>query len=146
MLDLKPNPWVNCIVFDKTGTLTVGKPVVVTTKLFKNVSVKDFYKFVAAAEVNSEHPIAKAIVDHAKNIIEDEQNHSFPEAKDFVSVSGQGVKAIVHNKEIIVGNKKLMLDHNIAISVEAEDVLTEAETMAASSISVVCSSLLLKEI
>ncbi|CAI8589268.1 unnamed protein product [Vicia faba] len=125
---------VNCIVFDKTGTLTVGKPVVVTTKLFKNVSVKDFYKFVAAAEVNSEHPIAKAIVDHAKNIIEDEQNHSFPEAKDFVSVSGQGVKAIVHNKEIIVGNKKLMLDHNIAISVEAEEVLAEAETMAQTGI------------
>jgi len=42
---------VNCIVFDKTGTLTVGKPVVVTTKLFKNMSLKDFYEFAAAAEV-----------------------------------------------------------------------------------------------
>lgn len=84
--------------------------------------------------MNSEHPIAKAIVDHAKNIIEEEQNHSFPEAKDFVSVSGHGVKAIVQNKEIIVGNKKLMLDHNIAISVEAEEVLAEAETMAQTGI------------
>lgn len=38
-------------MFDKTGTLTIGKPVVVTTKLFKNMSVKDFYELVAAAEV-----------------------------------------------------------------------------------------------
>jgi Cu+-exporting ATPase len=39
-------------VFDKTGTLTVGKPLVVTTKLFNNMSVKDFYEFVVAAEVS----------------------------------------------------------------------------------------------
>jgi len=43
---------VNCIVFDKTGTLTIGKPVVVTTKLFNNMSVKDFYELVAAAEAS----------------------------------------------------------------------------------------------
>ncbi|GAU20649.1 hypothetical protein TSUD_230630 [Trifolium subterraneum] len=43
---------VNCIVFDKTGTLTVGKPLVVTTKLFNNMSVKDFYEFVVAAEAS----------------------------------------------------------------------------------------------
>lgn len=43
---------MNCIVFDKTGTLTVGKPVVVTTKLLKDMSLKDFYKFAAAAEAS----------------------------------------------------------------------------------------------
>lgn len=37
-------------MFDKTGTLTIGKPVVVTAKLFKNMPVKDFYELVAAAE------------------------------------------------------------------------------------------------
>nr|KYP67278.1 Putative copper-transporting ATPase 3 [Cajanus cajan] len=121
---------VNCIVFDKTGTLTVGKPVVVTTKLFKKMSLKDFYEFAAAAEVNSEHPIAKAIVEHAKKIIEGEENHPWPEARDFVSISGHGVKAIVLNKEIMVGNKKMMLDHNIAISADAEEILTEAESLA----------------
>ncbi|KEH20506.1 heavy metal P-type ATPase [Medicago truncatula] len=126
---------VNCIVFDKTGTLTIGKPVVVTTKLFKNMPVKDFYELVAAAEVNSEHPIAKSIVDHAKNITQDEQNNpSWPQAKEFVSIAGHGVKAIVQNKEIMVGNKKLMLDHNIAISVEAEEILAEAENMAQTGI------------
>jgi len=85
--------------------------------------------------VNSEHPIAKSIVDHAKNITQDEQNNSsWPEAKEFVSIAGHGVKAIVQNKEIMVGNKKLMLDHNIAISVEAEEILAEAENMAQTGI------------
>ena len=42
---------VNCIVFDKTGTLTIGKPVVVNTKLFSKMALREFYKFVAAAEV-----------------------------------------------------------------------------------------------
>ncbi|KAK7260819.1 hypothetical protein RIF29_27117 [Crotalaria pallida] len=125
---------VNCIVFDKTGTLTVGKPVVVTTKLFRKISLEDFYEFVAAAEVNSEHPIAKAIVEHAKKSIEDEQNHPLPEASHFVSVSGHGVKAIVKNKEIMIGNKKLMLDNNIEISVGAEEILAEAENLAQTGI------------
>ncbi|KAK7307851.1 hypothetical protein VNO77_41272 [Canavalia gladiata] len=125
---------VNCIVFDKTGTLTVGKPVVVTTKLFKRMSLKDFYEFAAAAEVNSEHPIAKAIVEHAKKIIQDEQNHPWPEAQDFVSISGHGVKAIVRNKEVMVGNKKLMLDHNISILADAEEILSEAESLAQTGI------------
>lgn len=42
---------MNCIVFDKTGTLTTGKPVVVSTKLLKNMVLCDFYEHVAAAEV-----------------------------------------------------------------------------------------------
>ena len=42
---------MNCIVFDKTGTLTVGKPVVVNTKLLKNMALQEFYELVAATEV-----------------------------------------------------------------------------------------------
>ncbi|KAJ9147909.1 hypothetical protein P3X46_030023 [Hevea brasiliensis] len=125
---------VNCIVFDKTGTLTVGKPVVVNTKLFKNMVLRDFYEFVAAAEVNSEHPLAKAIVEYAKKFREDEESPVWPEARDFVSVTGHGVKAIVRNKEIIVGNRSLMLDHNIAIPADAEEMLAEIEEMAQTGI------------
>lgn len=42
---------MNCIVFDKTGTLTVGKPVVVNTRLLKNMVLREFYELVAATEV-----------------------------------------------------------------------------------------------
>ncbi|GAU20651.1 hypothetical protein TSUD_230650 [Trifolium subterraneum] len=124
---------VNCIVFDKTGTLTIGKPVIVNTKLLTKMVLREFYELVAAAEVNSEHPLAKAVVEYAKKF-KDEENPSWPEARDFVSITGHGVKAIVRDKEIMVGNKSLMTDHNIAIPIVAEDLLAEAENMAQTGI------------
>ncbi|KAK7406142.1 hypothetical protein VNO78_07762 [Psophocarpus tetragonolobus] len=124
---------VDCIVFDKTGTLTVGKPVIVRTELLTKMVLQEFYELVAAVEVNSEHPLGKAIVEYAKKF-RDEENPSWPEAQDFVSVTGHGVKATVHNKEIIVGNKSLLDDNSVAIPVVAEDMLAEAETMAQTGI------------
>ena len=85
-------------------------------------------------QVNSEHPLAKAIVEYAKKFREDEENPTWPGAKDFVSITGHGVKAIVRNKEIIVGNKSLMLDQKIVIPVDAEDMLEEIEAMAQTGI------------
>ncbi|XP_030946288.1 probable copper-transporting ATPase HMA5 isoform X2 [Quercus lobata] len=125
---------VNCIIFDKTGTLTVGKPVVVDTQLLKNMELREFYVLIAAIEVNSEHPLAKAIVTYAKKFVEDKENPAWPAAQDFISITGNGVKAIVQNKEIIVGNKSLMLDQNIAIPAGAEDILAQAESMAQTGI------------
>ncbi|CAK7335519.1 unnamed protein product [Dovyalis caffra] len=125
---------VNCIVFDKTGTLTMGKPVVVNTRLVKYMVLRDFYELVAAAEVNSEHPLAKAIVEYAKKFREDEESPMWPEARDFESITGHGVKAIVRKKEVMVGNKSLMLEHNIPISIDAEEMLAEAEGMAQTGI------------
>lgn len=80
--------------------------------------------------MNSEHPLAKAIVEYAKKFREDEDSPTWPEAKDFVSITGHGVKALVCNKEIIVGNKSLMLDRNIVIPADAEDLLAETEAKA----------------
>lgn len=48
---------VDCIVFDKTGTLTIGKPVVVNTRLFKNMVLREFYELVAAVEVDLPFPV-----------------------------------------------------------------------------------------
>ncbi|KAH1077755.1 hypothetical protein GYH30_053014 [Glycine max] len=124
---------VNCVVFDKTGTLTIGKPVVVNTKLLTNMVLREFYELVAAAEVNSEHPLAKAIVEYAKKLRDDE-NPIWPEARDFVSIAGHGVKAMVRNKEILVGNKSLMEDQNVALPIDAEEMLAEAEAMAQTGI------------
>ncbi|XP_060207090.1 probable copper-transporting ATPase HMA5 [Lycium barbarum] len=125
---------VNCIVFDKTGTLTMGKPVVVNTKLFKSMVLREFYELVAAAELNSEHPLAKAIVEYAKKFREDEENPQWPEVQDFESITGHGVKATVHNKKLIVGNKSLMLDQGISVPVDADEILAEAEELAQTGI------------
>ncbi|KAJ6840821.1 putative copper-transporting ATPase HMA5 isoform X1 [Iris pallida] len=121
---------VNCIVFDKTGTLTTGKPVVVGTRLLKNMVLRKFYEYVAAAEVNSEHPLAKAIVEYAKKFREEEENCIWLEARDFASVPGHGVIATVGNQELVVGNKSLMVDSGIHIPEEASEILMEAEEMA----------------
>ena len=85
-------------------------------------------------QVNSEHPLGKAIVEYAKKFREDEENPAWPEARDFESITGHGVKATVRNKEIIVGNKSLMLDLNINIPLDAEEMLAEAEEMAQTGI------------
>ncbi|KAJ6388679.1 hypothetical protein OIU77_027103 [Salix suchowensis] len=86
---------VNCIIFDKTGTLTIGKPVVVKTTLLKSMVLQDFYELIAATEMNSEHPLAKAIVEYAKKIREDEEDPVWPAARAFESITGYGVKATI---------------------------------------------------
>nr|XP_027079591.1 probable copper-transporting ATPase HMA5 isoform X2 [Coffea arabica] len=125
---------VNCIVFDKTGTLTKGKPVVVSTRLLKNMVLREFCELVAAAEVNSEHPLAKAIVEYAKKFRGEEETNIWPAVKDFESITGHGVKAVVTNREVIVGNKSLMLNNNIGISLDAEEILSETESSAQTAI------------
>ncbi|PKU73672.1 copper-transporting ATPase HMA5-like [Dendrobium catenatum] len=124
---------VNCIVFDKTGTLTTGKPVVISTRLLKNMTLRDFYEYVAAAEANSEHPLAKAIVEYARKFTLEEK-YTWPAAQNFVSITGHGVKAIVGNKELIVGNESLMQDSGIEIPDQALELLKEAEEMAQTGI------------
>ncbi|KMT12094.1 hypothetical protein BVRB_5g100480 [Beta vulgaris subsp. vulgaris] len=125
---------VNCIVFDKTGTLTEGKPVVVSTRLLRQMVLQDFYELVAATEINSEHPLAKAVVEYANKFGEDEENQTWPEARDFVAITGHGVKAIVRNQEILVGNKSLMFDQKVSIPAEAKELLAEAEDLAQTGI------------
>ncbi|RZC57542.1 hypothetical protein C5167_004843 [Papaver somniferum] len=123
---------VNCIVFDKTGTLTIGKPVVVNTKFLKRVP--DFLELVAATEVNSEHPLAKAIVDYAKKCRGDDENQVWPEAHEFESITGHGVKAIVKGKQILVGNKSFLQNSSISVPADAEEFLAETEELAQTGI------------
>ncbi|GER38870.1 copper-transporting atpase p-type [Striga asiatica] len=125
---------VNCIVFDKTGTLTVGEPVVVSCRLLKDMSLQEFISLAASAEVNSEHPLAKAIIEYAKTCGLAKQNPVWPEARDFQSITGDGVKALVRNKQVLVGNKSLLSNHNVTIPVHAEEILAEAEKSAQTGI------------
>lgn len=84
--------------------------------------------------MNSEHPLAKAIVEYAKKFREDEGANVWPEAEDFESITGHGVKAVVRNKEVIVGNKSLMSKKNILVPAEAEELLEETEGSAQTGI------------
>ncbi|KAJ7299799.1 hypothetical protein O6H91_Y148800 [Diphasiastrum complanatum] len=127
---------VTCVIFDKTGTLTVGEPVVISTKLLKNMPLQKFFNTIAAAEIYSEHPVAKAICQYAKSLHGNMQMDTSLqlEVKDFQAVAGQGVQAIVAGQKVMVGNSKLMAESGINIPEDVVDHLEEIEEMARTSV------------
>ncbi|CAL9172334.1 unnamed protein product [Musa hybrid cultivar] len=123
---------VKAVVFDKTGTLTIGRPAVVQIKNFSKISLQELCKLAAAAEVNSEHPLAKAVIEHSKKL---HQQYGFSddpllEAKDFEVHPGAGVGASIGGKRVLVGNKRLMLAFQVSISPEIQDYVSDMEHLA----------------
>ncbi len=90
------------IIFDKTGTITKGKPEV-TDILPNKISEKQFLEIAGSIEKNSEHPLAEAIVNKAK-----ENNIAWQKVHDFKAIPGKGIKAKISKKEYYLGNLKLM--------------------------------------
>lgn len=109
------------IVFDKTGTLTKGKPEVTDINA---VGIDDFelLKLAASVENNSQHPLAEAVVKKAQ-----EENINLETSQNFDTFGGKGVKAEIESKEVIIGNRALFKDRNIAISDEVEEKLSKFE-------------------
>ena len=100
---------IDTIVFDKTGTLTEGTPKVIDIVSIDNVLSKDeILKIAASMEVNSEHPLGKAVYDEAK-----EKNVELYDVKKFLSISGRGVIGEIEEKKYLLGNKKLLLEIGI---------------------------------
>ena len=100
---------IDTIVFDKTGTLTEGTPKVIDIVSIGNALSKDeILKIAASMEVNSEHPLGKAVYDEAK-----EKNVELYEVKKFLSISGRGVIGEIEEKKYLLGNKKLLLENGI---------------------------------
>ncbi|WP_426461987.1 heavy metal translocating P-type ATPase [Staphylococcus equorum] len=107
---------VNTVVLDKTGTITNGKPVV--TDFGGDDKV---LQLLASAEKGSEHPLAESIVNYAK------KNHiPFLEVAHFEAIPGHGIKATIDGKSLCVGNRKFMIEENIAIN-SAETQLSRFE-------------------
>ena len=98
---------VNTVVMDKTGTLTKGVFNVQKVASVDEDKQEEFVAIVAAIEKFSNHPIARAIVQFAK----DSDNYT---ATDVEEISGHGLKGIVNGEEVLVGNAKLMQNFNIS--------------------------------
>ncbi|KKB34952.1 Lead, cadmium, zinc and mercury transporting ATPase [Bacillus thermotolerans] len=94
---------LEAIVLDKTGTITKGKPEVIDFS-----GDEETLQLLASAEKGSEHPLAEAIVAYAT-----ENNIDFLEVEHFEAVPGHGIEAKISGKNILVGNRKLMNDHQI---------------------------------
>lgn len=92
---------VDAVVFDKTGTLTVGKFGVSDNVAF--IPENQLLQLTAAVELNSEHVIAKAIVEHAKN-----KGLKIPPAEEFKALPGRGAYGKVGGKEVYVGSISLL--------------------------------------
>ena len=90
---------IDTIVFDKTGTLTTGEPKVTSVEPAEGVGEDDLLRLAAAAESHSEHPLAAAIVEHAKS-----RGIDLPQASDFRNEPGLGVEATVDNQTLRVGH------------------------------------------
>lgn len=102
---------IDTIIFDKTGTLTRGVFNVQKIEIFdKNFSKEEFMELVALAESSSNHPISKSILKYYKNEINKN------DIQEIIEVSGKGIQARVKNKNIIIGNEKLVaLPENLKI-------------------------------
>ncbi len=99
---------INAVVFDKTGTLTVGKFGVSDVVAF--IPEKELLALTASVELNSEHVIAKAIVEYANK-----KGVKIPEAKDFKSLPGRGAYGKVAKREVYVGSLSILEELKIEV-------------------------------
>jgi P-type Cu+ transporter len=106
------------IVLDKTGTITNGEPILTDIISEDSVSEEEFLAIVAAAEKQSEHPLAQAIVQgiHEKGI-------PFRESSDFESIPGYGVKANIEGREVLIGTRRLMKQNGASFEKAEEPML-----------------------
>jgi heavy metal translocating P-type ATPase len=100
---------VDILIIDKTGTITEGKPALKEFRSFGRLGDNEILQLAASVNMNSEHPIAEAIVKGAR-----ERNIRPVKLDSFESVPGKGVQAVYKNKIIGLGNKRLVEDFGIA--------------------------------
>ena len=95
---------IDTVVLDKTGTVTEGKPVVTDILAF-DIDENEFLKLAAGVESASEHPLAEAIVEKAK-----EKSLEIVSPTEFQAISGRGIVASVNGSKIIAGNEQAIKD------------------------------------
>ena len=121
---------VDTLLLDKTGTLTEGRPSLHAVVAVGGEGARDqVLRDAAALEAASEHPLARAIVDGAK-----QQGLELPKVEDFASLTGQGVRGRVDGRELQLGNRALMEAADIAID---EALAASAERWRAEAATVV---------
>ena len=101
---------IDTLLVDKTGTFTLGSPTVMDIVGFNGVSEQEVIYLAAIGEKYSEHPLARAIIKHAK-----EQDVQIPDPQEFKAEIGKGVIARFNEKDLIVGKEELLEDKGIIL-------------------------------
>src|SRR5271170_3182289 len=109
---------LNMVIFDKTGTLTRGSPALSGTATAPGTSEGEVLAMAASVEADSEHPIAKAIVEAGKK-----RGLKIEPAVGFEALPGRGAKAVVSGKTINVGGPRLLSDLKAQVPPEMESVI-----------------------
>ncbi len=99
---------IDTLLVDKTGTLTEGRPKLTGIEALGSFDENDLLRITASVEQSSEHPLARAIVAAAQ-----ERNLSLATATDFQSFTGGGVSAAVDGRRVLIGNERLMEQHEV---------------------------------
>ena len=99
---------LSIVVFDKTGTLTKGEPSVTDVLAYNGFTEKDVLRFAAIAEKPSEHPLAEAITNHAREV-----KVTLDDADSFEALPGRGVRCLTDGKTVLLGNRKLMQEQKV---------------------------------
>jgi Cu2+-exporting ATPase len=111
---------LDTVVFDKTGTLTLGQHRVVALHS-EGLSEAEALRLAAAAEQDSEHPVARAIVTTAR-----ERGIALPPARDFRAIPGHGVEALVDERQVAVGGPSLLEQRGVRPGDGLEQFASEA--------------------
>ena len=101
---------LSTLIFDKTGTITEGKPKV-TDIVTTNLSEEQLLIYAASAEKGSEHPLGEAIVRAAID-----RGYQLCELQSFNAIPGHGIEVGIQGKQMLLGNKKLMIEKTIDVS------------------------------
>jgi Cu2+-exporting ATPase len=117
---------VNAVILDKTGTITEGKPMVTNVIWFDgDATLLEHENILYTIEVQSEHPLAQAIVERLK-----EKKVQSIQLTGFQSLTGQGVQASYSDQTYFLGNQKLIEEKGISLSKEIQDTVAEWQTDA----------------
>jgi P-type Cu+ transporter len=101
---------IKTIVFDKTGTITEGKPKVTDIVVTNGITEEYLLQLAASAEKGSEHPLGEAIVKGAE-----EKELQLKKLDFFKAIPGHGIEVKIDGKDILLGNRKLMVESNISL-------------------------------
>lgn len=101
---------LDTVILDKTGTVTNGKPVLTDVMVADGFHEAEILRLVGAAEKNSEHPLAEAIVEGIK-----EKKIDIPSSETFEAIPGFGIESVVEGKQLLIGTRRLMKKFDINI-------------------------------
>ncbi|MBB1157053.1 heavy metal translocating P-type ATPase [Amycolatopsis dendrobii] len=120
---------VDTVVLDKTGTVTTGRMSLVDVHVGEGVTERELLRYAGAVEHASEHPIAKAIADGARERVSD-----LPSATEFRNTEGLGVSGLVEGAAVLAGRAAFLADWSVKIDDQLSSAKTAAEERGATAV------------